>query len=400
MSSNGDKKSSKDLSDDEENYNDESMDKDDDKDDDKEDDKEDDKDDEKDDDKEDDKDDKDDSVENNNTSDQASSSTNINKDNDKKREDEKNQLALKIKKENENFMKSIEQGRHERLKFLLKQTEIFAHFLIGGKAEEKSGRKSNAAGTKRNKSNNNNVEELKLLKKTNDEENDLENMEKEITRLYCQPSILTGGKLTHYQLDGLNWIISLYERGLNGILADEMGLGKTIQSISFLAYLKQFQKKNGYFLVIVPKSTMPNWSRECKLWCPKLNAIVLNPVKEEREETLKIIAEHKFEAVITSYEGINICINKLRKIKWEVLIIDEAHRIKNENAILSKNVRLLQSKFRLLVTGTPLQNNLHELWSLLNFLLPDIFSSSSDFDEWFNMGGEKDNNNNGNNKKM
>ena len=146
MSSNGDKKSSKDASDDEDNYNDEmSGDKEEEKSDNKE--------------------DKDDSIENNNTSDQASTSTNINKDNDKKREEEKNELALKIKKENESFMKSIEQGRHERLKFLLKQTEIFAHFLIGGKAEEKSGRKSNAAGTKRNKSNSNNVEELKLLKK-------------------------------------------------------------------------------------------------------------------------------------------------------------------------------------------------------------------------------------------
>ena len=377
MTSNDDKKSCKIISDDEENYIDDnediSMDKDD----------------------KDSKEDKDDSVDNI-TSDQASSSTNI--QNDKKREEEKNQLALKIKKENENFMKGIEQGRHERLKFLLKQTEIFAHFLIGGKGEEKSGRKANSSGTKRNKAiTSNDVEDLKLLKK--DDDNDFENMEKEITRLYCQPSILVGGKLTNYQLDGLNWIISLYERGLNGILADEMGLGKTIQSISFLAYLKQFQKKNGYFLIIVPKSTMPNWSRECKLWCPKLNVIVLNPVKEEREETLKVIHDHKFEAVITSYEGVNICINKLKKIKWEVLIIDEAHRIKNENAILSKNVRLLQSKFRLLVTGTPLQNNLHELWSLLNFLLPDIFSSSSDFDEWFNMGGEKDNNSNKDNKK-
>jgi len=320
---------------------------------------------------------------------------------EKHREDEKNKLALKIKKENENFMKSIEQGRHERLKFLLKQTEIFAHFLIGGKAEEGSKNKKSEKGTKRkNASGSNNANKnIDILK---EDENDLEETEKEITRLYVQPSILVGGKLTNYQLDGLNWIISLYERGLNGILADEMGLGKTIQSIAFLAYLKQFQKKNGYFLVVVPKSTMPNWSRECKLWCPRLNAIVLNPVKEEREETLALISEHKFELVITSYEGVNICINKLKKIKWEVLIIDEAHRIKNENAILSKNVRLLQSKFRLLVTGTPLQNNLHELWSLLNFLLPDIFSSSSDFDEWFNMGGgeNKDKKTEGGNENM
>ena len=311
---------------------------------------------------------------------------------EKHREEEKNKLALKIKRENENFMKDIEQGRQERLKFLIKQTEIFAHFLIGGKAEDNSKNKKSEKGSKRKSISHANKTNADIELIDDEDNDDIYEQEKTITRLYSQPSILVGGKLTNYQLDGLNWIISLYERGLNGILADEMGLGKTIQSIAFLAYLKQFQKKNGYFLVVVPKSTMPNWSRECKLWCPRLNVVVLNPVKEEREETLELINQHKFEVVITSYEGVNICINKLRKIKWEVLIIDEAHRIKNENALLSKNVRLFQSKFRLLVTGTPLQNNLHELWSLLNFLLPDIFSSSSDFDEWFNMSGDnKDN---------
>ena len=311
---------------------------------------------------------------------------------EKHREEEKNKLALKIKRENENFMKDIEQGRQERLKFLIKQTEIFAHFLIGGKTEDNSKNKKSEKGSKRKSISHANKTNADIELIDEEDNDDIYEQEKTITRLYSQPSILVGGKLTNYQLDGLNWIISLYERGLNGILADEMGLGKTIQSIAFLAYLKQFQKKNGYFLVVVPKSTMPNWSRECKLWCPRLNVVVLNPVKEEREETLELISQHKFEVVITSYEGVNICINKLRKIKWEVLIIDEAHRIKNENALLSKNVRLFQSKFRLLVTGTPLQNNLHELWSLLNFLLPDIFSSSSDFDEWFNMSGDnKDN---------
>lgn len=152
-----------------------------------------------------------------------------------------------------------------------------------------------------------------------------------------------------------------------------------------MSFLKQYKKKNGYFIVVVPKSTMPNWSRELKLWCPSLNVVVLNPVKEEREEALKKITKHKFEVLITSYEGVNICINKLKKIKWECLIIDEAHRIKNENALLSRNVRSLESKFRFLVTGTPLQNNLHELWALLNFLLPDLFSSAEDFDQWFGL---------------
>ena len=189
----------------------------------------------------------------NNTSDldQNSSSQNLAKL-EKEREDKKNELALKIKKENENFMKDIEQGRHERLKFLLKQTEIFAHFLIGGKTEENNKNKKAESGSKRksiskgnnNANNNTNANDLQYL---SDEDNELNDIEKEITRLYTQPSILIGGKLTNYQLDGLNWIISLYERGLNGILADEMGLGKTIQSIAFLAYLKQYQKKMDIF---------------------------------------------------------------------------------------------------------------------------------------------------------
>ena len=178
-------------------------------------------------------------------------------------EQEKNQLAAKIRKENENFMKSVEKGREERFKFLIAQTEIFAHFLINNKIEGNS-HKNKKNSTKRTKSKKNekneNMNELELLQqKNNIDENDMKE-KKQITRLYYQPSILTGGKLTYYQLDGLNWLISLYERGLNGILADEMGLGKTIQSIAFMAYLKLYQKKNGYFLVIVPKSTMPNVS--------------------------------------------------------------------------------------------------------------------------------------------
>ena len=342
----------------------------------------------------------------NQQSDQTSTDAKI-KEYEKEQEQEKTQLAAKIRKENENFLRSVEQGRVERLKFILKQSEIYTHFLINNKVEDNNNNNSNnnnnnnknkkttVKRTKRKKSEETDIELLQ--QKNNIDDDDFKMEQKQITRLYYQPSILTGGKLTDYQLNGLNWLIALYERGLNGILADEMGLGKTIQSIAFMAYLKQFQKKNGYFLVIVPKSTMPNWTRECKLWFPTLHCVVLNPVKEEREEALKKIIKHKFQCVITSYEGVNICINKLRKIKWELLIIDEAHRIKNENALLSRNVRNLESKFRLLVTGTPLQNNLHELWALLNFLLPDIFSSSQDFDDWFGLGDKKDNNNNENN---
>jgi len=313
---------------------------------------------------------------------------------------EKKELADKIRKENENFMKSIKETKIERLKFLLKQTEIFAHFLVGNTTKTKEELAENeknqgkASKMKRVKGNTKkeNINLLKSLKREMDDVDENEFESPQVTRLFYQPSYLTGGKLTEYQLDGLNWLINLYESGLNGILADEMGLGKTIQSIAFMAFLKQYKKKNGYFLVVVPKSTMPNWNRELKLWCPNLNVLMLNPVKEEREETLKLVSKLKFEILITSYEGVNLCISKLRKVKWECMIIDEAHRIKNENALLSKNVRLLESKFRLLVTGTPLQNNLHELWALLNFLLPDLFSSAEDFDEWFGLGNKDEEN--------
>ena len=305
---------------------------------------------------------------------------------------EQNKLAEKLKKETDIYMNKQNKSKAERFQFFVNQTKTYANYIINGKLEDKENKDRKLLSKKKRKNSEaeGNVDDIKILENNNLDEDELKLENRQITRLYFQPSSLTGGQLTGYQLDGLNWLISLYERNLNGILADEMGLGKTIQSIALMAYLKQFKKKNGFFLVIVPKSTMPNWSRECKKWIPTLDCLILNPVKEEREETLKLINEKKFEVVITSYEGVNICINKLKKIKWELLIIDEAHRIKNENALLSKNVRLLQSKFRLLVTGTPLQNNLHELWALLNFLMPNLFSSSSEFDDLFGVGNNKE----------
>ena len=226
------------------------------------------------------------------------------------KEKEKRQLAEKIRKENESFMKSMELSKIERLKYLLKQTEIFSHFLVNPKnnsenalnLHSKQGKKAIRKRAKEVEKDNNLLKSLKEIE--NNDENDFE--EQQVTRLYFQPSILTGGKLTDYQMDGINFLINLYETGLNGILADEMGLGKTIQSIAFLSFLKQYKKKQGYFLIVVPKSTMPNWSKELKTWCPSLNVVVLNPVKEQREEIIKnYISKHKFEIVITSYEGIN-----------------------------------------------------------------------------------------------
>lgn len=198
------------------------------------------------------------------------------------------------------------------------------------------------------------------------------------------PSYVKEGTLREYQIQGLNWLISLYENRLSGILADEMGLGKTLQTISFLGYLRYVKHIPGPFIVIVPKSTLDNWRREFAKWTPDVNVVVLQGNKETRAEIIQDrLLACDFDVLITSYEMVIREKSQLKKFKWEYIIVDEAHRIKNEESSLSQIIRLFYSRNRLLITGTPLQNNLHELWALLNFLLPDVFGDSDQFDETF-----------------
>lgn len=171
-----------------------------------------------------------------------------------------------------------------------------------------------------------------------------------------------------------------------------MGLGKTIQTISLLSFLREFKEINGYHLIIMPKSVVGNWMSEFRKWCPQIRVINLIPKKEFREEIIKNqMQPGQFDVVITTFEGVRICMSTLIKFKWQYIIIDEAHKIKNEDSQTSKRIRQFDSKYRLLLTGTPLQNNLHELWSLLNYLLPEIFTSSDDFDDWFDLGTKANN---------
>lgn len=206
------------------------------------------------------------------------------------------------------------------------------------------------------------------------------------------PGYIHGGTMRDYQVAGLNWLISLHENGISGILADEMGLGKTLQTISFIGYLRFIAGITGPHLVVVPKSTLDNWKREFERWIPEINVLVLQGNKDDRAELIKDrLVDEKFDVCITSYEMILREKSHLKKFAWEYIIIDEAHRIKNEESSLAQMVRLFNSRNRLLITGTPLQNNLHELWALLNFLLPDVFGDSSAFDDWFSQqGGDSD----------
>jgi len=208
-------------------------------------------------------------------------------------------------------------------------------------------------------------------------------------RLDRQPSILQGGHLREHQIIGLNWLISLYELGVNGILADEMGLGKTIQAISFLGYLLEAKGIAGKHLIVCPNSVMGNWAKEFKKWLPNLRVVKLIARKEFRHDTFeKYIRTREFDVCLTSYEGVNICKSELKRVHWKYVIVDEAHRLKNDESMLSKNLREFNCDLKLLMTGTPLQNNIKELWSLLNFIMPDLFDSSDIFEVYLQGNNE------------
>ncbi|MCO5568663.1 hypothetical protein L7F22_022362 [Adiantum nelumboides] len=204
-------------------------------------------------------------------------------------------------------------------------------------------------------------------------------------RITAQPGILVGGTLKEYQIKGLQWMVSLYNNRLNGILADEMGLGKTIQTISLITFLIETKKQRGPYLVIVPLSTLTNWVNEFEKWAPSVTTVVYKGVPNVRKNLAHIIRMGNYDCLLTTYEYIIKDKHLLGKIKWTHMIIDEGHRMKNTQSKLTLTLtQHYTSRYRLLLTGTPLQNNLPELWALLNFVLPKIFNSVKSFDEWFN----------------
>ncbi|ODV76803.1 uncharacterized protein CANTADRAFT_57717 [Suhomyces tanzawaensis NRRL Y-17324] len=204
--------------------------------------------------------------------------------------------------------------------------------------------------------------------------------------LMSQPKLVTGGTLKDYQLEGLQWLSTLFENGLNGILADEMGLGKTLQCISFLAFLIE-QGIKGPFLIVVPLSTVSNWVNEVRRFAPEIKIFKYSGSKEERSSIniKNLVSKEKTNIIVTSYEISIRDFKKFNLINWSYLIVDEGHRLKNNDCTLIRFLKKLNVSNRLLITGTPLQNNLNELWSLLNFILPDIFHDLELFQQWFNF---------------
>ena len=204
------------------------------------------------------------------------------------------------------------------------------------------------------------------------------------------PDYKNNNALRPYQLEGVNWLLFSWYNGRNCLLADEMGLGKTIQALCFLDGIFQYGVR-GPFLVIAPLSTIPNWQREFELWSD-MNVIVYHGSQTSRN----MLAEYemyykdnengerrkdayKFHVLITTYECVITDILELREIQWRSCVIDEAHRLKNQKCKLLEGLSLLEIESRLLLSGTPLQNNIHELFSLLSFLEPAQFSSQEAF---------------------
>ncbi|KAK9240000.1 SNF2 family N-terminal domain-containing protein [Lipomyces kononenkoae] len=211
---------------------------------------------------------------------------------------------------------------------------------------------------------------------------------------------LLRGKLREYQHSGLDWLAGLYNSGTNGILADEMGLGKTIQTISLLSYLACEKEIWGPHLIVVPTSVMLNWEMEFKRFAPGFRILTYygNPA-QRKEKRRGWNNDDSWDVCITSYQLVIHDQNAFRRKQWQYMILDEAHNIKNFRSQRWQALLNFKAKRRLLLTGTPLQNSLIELWSLLYFLMPTSkdassvmangFASLSEFQDWFSHPVDK-----------
>jgi len=306
---------------------------------------------------------------------------------DRKRQSVKDKMEkerMKALKENDfdTYLQLLSSAKNNRLLEILKQTDSFLRQL-GAKVRVQKGEATS--------------DFVELPEQELSNEQIAESLQSS-TRMYYtithsiteeikeQPRGVEGGQLKQYQLHGLQWLVSLYNNNLHGILADEMGLGKTIQTISLFQYLMEVKNVTGPFLVVVPLSTLSNWVMEMNKWAPGMKKVVYKGPPQARRQCTQALTSRKFNAVLTTYEYIMKDKNVLAKIHWCYIVVDEGHRMKNAKSKFAQILGLqYQSDHRLLLTGTPLQNNLAELWSLLNFLLPHIFHSMDDFEKWFNQ---------------
>ena len=303
---------------------------------------------------------------------------------DRKEKDRKERERIQYLKQNnmEEYMKMLSEAKDSRLKEFMNQTDQFIDEIKG----KINIQKQTVNGTQ--ESNDDMEIEDKEKKDKVGSTNYYISAHSKLEEIHNQPSMLKFGKLKSYQIKGLQWLVSLYVNNLNGILADEMGLGKTIQTIALLCYIMENKHNEGPFLIIAPLATISNWVIEFDRWAPGIKIVVYKGAPYERRQLANQIKQekHKYNAVLTTYEYIMKDKYNLNKVTWQYIIVDEGHRMKNYKSKFTQTLGTqFNSVYRLLLTGTPLQNNLSELWALLNFLLPKIFNSCEDFEKWFNQ---------------
>jgi DNA helicase INO80 len=317
----------------------------------------------------------------------------------KKRDKAEKEIKKKQDEERESMMQK------KRLEFIMRKSEIYTHFMakkLGVEEREKMERgeveideqEAERAVLQIIKNREMQKKEFEVGKEEK-EEREVEEVRldtvdaAEGSGVWKQPSSFKG-ELKEYQIKGLRWLDSLYQQGINGILADEMGLGKTIQAISLLAHVSENKNDWGPFLIIAPSTTLPNWKNEIEKFCPGLRALPYWGTFSERKALRKFfnrkhlsLPYSPFHVVITSYQLIALDEKYFKRVRWHYMILDEAQAIKNFNSQRWEVLLNFESRNRLLLTGTPIQNTMAELWALLHFIMPDLFDSHDQFQEWF-----------------
>ncbi|KAH9613368.1 hypothetical protein KSS87_004845 [Heliosperma pusillum] len=346
----------------------------------------------------------------------------------RKREEKEVAEALKREREEEEARR-----QQKRLDFLLSQTELFSHFMSNKPAAQDE-KLSEERGDEM--AEDDDLEDAELKKEALKAAQEAVSKQKRLTSAFddecmklressdlevpgedamasgssnidllhpstmpvtstVQTPELFKGSLKEYQLKGLQWLANCYEQGLNGILADEMGLGKTIQAMAFLAHLAEDKNIWGPFLVVAPASVLNNWADEISKFCPDLKALPYWGGLQERQVLRKNINPKRlyrrdagFHILITSYQLLVTDEKYLKRVRWQYMVLDEAQAIKNASSIRWKTLLSFNCRNRLLLTGTPIQNNMAELWALLHFIMPTLFDSHEQFNEWFSKGIE------------
>eukprot|EP00963_Diacronema_lutheri_P007518 scaffold649_cov347-Pavlova_lutheri.AAC.157 len=331
------------------------------------------------------------------------------------------ELEMRKKEEEEREAKRQQQ----RLNFLLTQTELYSHFMankMGDAAPERSKLVQESGSNAPRLDEDSREEEKRLQEEAKRKAQEaiastsqrMQEFDAHASKMrssgggvdLLHPSTMPSqstvtqpkqflGRLKPYQLKGLQWLVSLYDQGLNGILADEMGLGKTVQALSFLMHLTEAHGIWGPYLVIAPASTLPNWADEVRKFCPGLKILPYWGGLQERRVLRKNLNPKKlytktspFHVVVTSYQLVVQDESYFRKIKWQYMVLDEAQAIKSSSSQRWKTLLGFSCRNRLLLTGTPVQNNMAELWALLHFIMPTLFDSHEHFSEWFSKGIE------------